>query len=258
MTLFVHEFGPVDGAPLLALHGLSGHGGRFADLARRLPGRRLIAPDLRGMGRSPIDPPWHLDRHLADLVALLDRYELGAVPVLGHSLGGVLGLLLAGAAPERVTHLLLLDPGTGMPAARALAAADRMMIDVSYPDRAAARADRIAQGWAGLPAELVEAELDAHLVRQDDGSWGWRYYRPALIGLIGELAGPVPLPPAGTPTLLVASGRSGVVAPEWRRRCRERLAELLTVVEFDCGHLVYYERPGETAAAVAGALAATV
>lgn len=254
MALFVHEFGPVDGAPLLALHGLSGHGARFADLARRLPDRRILAPDLRGMGRSPIDPPWHLDRHLADLVAVLDRYELGAVPVLGHSLGGVLGLRLASVAPERVTRLLLLDPGTGMPVERALAAADRMMIDVSYPDRAAARADRIAQGWAGLPAELVEAELDAHLVRRDDGSWGWRYYRPALIGLIGELAGPVPLPPAGTPTLLVASDRSGVVAPEWRRRCRERLAELLTAVELDCGHLVYYERPSETTAAVTGAL----
>lgn len=255
MTLFVHEFGPVDGAPLLALHGLSGHGARFADLARRLPGRRILAPDLRGMGRSPIDPPWHLDRHLADLVAVLDRYELGAVPMLGHSLGGVLGLRLAAAAPERVAQLLLLDPGTGMPAGRAFAAADRMMVDASYPDRAAARADRIAQGWAELPAALIDAELDVHLVRHDDGTWGWRYYRPALIGLIGELTNPVPLPPEGMRTLLVVGGRSGIVSPEWRRRCRERLGELLTVAEFDCGHLVYYERPADTAAAVAAALA---
>ncbi|MGA8115374.1 MAG: alpha/beta hydrolase [Actinocatenispora sp.] len=250
MTLHVHRFGPADGRPLLALHGLSGHGARFADLAGRLDGYRIIAPDLRGHGQSPVLPPWDLDRHVEDLLAVLDQYGLDRVPVVGHSLGGVLALRLANAAPDRVDRVALLDPGTGMEPGRAMAAADRMAVDISYADRAEAREDRIRNGWADVADALVEAELDAHLERRDDGRWHWRYCRPALIAVIGELSRPVPLPPAHVPTLLVVAGKAQVVQPAWRSAC-ERAVTDLTVVELDCGHLVYYYRPAETAAHLA-------
>lgn len=187
MTLHVHEFGPVDGPGVLALHGLSSHGARFADLARRLGRHRIIAPDLRGHGRSPVLPPWHLERHVDDLVEVLDRYVPGAVPVVGHSLGGVLALRLAHAAPDRVSRLALLDPGTGMRPEKALANADNMLVDVSYPTEADARADRVRQGWADLPADLVDAELAHNLEQRSDGRWHWRYRRPVLAAALGEL-----------------------------------------------------------------------
>ena len=51
-VLHLHRFGAADGAPLLALHGVTGHGGRFRALAERgLPERRWLALDLRGHGR---------------------------------------------------------------------------------------------------------------------------------------------------------------------------------------------------------------
>ena len=67
--LHVHHFGPADGRPLLALHGIRGYGGRWWQLAEtRLPDFRVYAPDLRGHGHSPDEPPWTLERFAADLI----------------------------------------------------------------------------------------------------------------------------------------------------------------------------------------------
>ncbi len=49
--LHVHRFGPADGPPVLALHGVTGHDARFA--ADALPDFSVLAPDLRGHGTSP-------------------------------------------------------------------------------------------------------------------------------------------------------------------------------------------------------------
>lgn len=52
--LNTHLFGPTDAPEVLALHGLTGHGRRWRNLAEQhLPDVRVIAPDLRGHGRSP-------------------------------------------------------------------------------------------------------------------------------------------------------------------------------------------------------------
>ena len=52
-VLHTHTFGDAQGAPLLAVHGITAHGGRFRRLAEEAwPERRTIAPDLRGHGGS--------------------------------------------------------------------------------------------------------------------------------------------------------------------------------------------------------------
>ena len=55
-ALHVHLFGPDDGRPVVALHGVTGHARRWAVLAEQLPELRLIAVDLRGHGHSPKTP----------------------------------------------------------------------------------------------------------------------------------------------------------------------------------------------------------
>jgi pimeloyl-ACP methyl ester carboxylesterase len=87
-----------DGEPLLLLlHGLGATGdvwdGWRRLLARRWPGRWL-APDLPGHGGSPPLSSYTFD-NLAAAVGGLIRPGDRTV-VLGHSLGGVVGLALAG------------------------------------------------------------------------------------------------------------------------------------------------------------------
>jgi pimeloyl-ACP methyl ester carboxylesterase len=111
IDLFYHE---ADGAspPLLLLHGLSANANCWgAVIAAGFAGsHRVIAPDLRGRGRS--DKPetgYAMGDHASDIVALLDSLAIQQAVVIGHSFGGYLAIYLAARFPERFTSLVVVD-----------------------------------------------------------------------------------------------------------------------------------------------------
>jgi pimeloyl-ACP methyl ester carboxylesterase len=93
--LFVQEGGK-SGPILLLLHGLGANGDVWKRmvplLEQRWHGRYLI-PDFRGHGRSSHRTPYSYAAHAADVAALLAQDE--EVVILGHSMGGATGLVLA-------------------------------------------------------------------------------------------------------------------------------------------------------------------
>ncbi|MBX3194434.1 MAG: alpha/beta fold hydrolase [Microbacteriaceae bacterium] len=111
-TLATTEYGPSGGTEVLAVHGITSNGRAFATIAALLPGHRILAPDLRGRGRSGELPgPFGLRRHAEDLAGLLD--DAGGSPriVVGHSMGAFVAVVLAGARPDLVERLVLVDGG---------------------------------------------------------------------------------------------------------------------------------------------------
>lgn len=244
-SLHVRLHGPDDGAPVLALHGVTGHAGRWQVLADALPTVRLVAVDLRGHGHSPWTPPWGLEQHVADAVAVLDELGLARVPVLGHSFGGAIALHMARTAPERVDRLVLLDPAMGLDADDMLEAAESGRADESYPDLDAARADR-AERWPDVAAALVDAEIAEHL-EPDGDRWRYRYCGAAVVVACSEMARPAPTPPGGMPTLLMPATKADYVDPAWVEACRAALGDALTVVGIDAGHMLYLERTADVA-----------
>lgn len=99
-------------APVLALHGVTANHITFHALARALNGRRVVAPDQRGYGRSNVLPgPYGLAAHVDDAMALLDHLELETVDVVAHSMGASVAVLLAATRPDRVGRLVLVDGG---------------------------------------------------------------------------------------------------------------------------------------------------
>jgi lipase len=243
--LHVHTFGPADGRPVLALHGVTGHGARWRVLAEALPDVRLYAVDLRGHGRSPWTPPWTIEQHVADALGVLDALGLQSAAVAGHSYGGAIAVHLARTAPERVERLVLLDPAIGLDADDMLETAEGARADESYPDLEAARADR-ADRWAGISSDLVAAELADHLV-QDGDRLRYRYCQSAVVVAWSEMARAAVVPPAGVPTLLLPAGKADYVEPSWVAACRAELGEALTVAEVDAGHMLFLERTAEVA-----------
>jgi pimeloyl-ACP methyl ester carboxylesterase len=126
----VHVWGtPQPGlAPLVMLHGWMDVGASFQFVVDALAQDRwVIAPDWRGYGRTtgPVTDNYWIADYLADLDFLLDHYA-GATPVdlLGHSMGGNVVMLYAGARPERVRRLINLE-GFGMPETQASQAPGR-------------------------------------------------------------------------------------------------------------------------------------
>ena len=113
-ALAVFRFGPADGRPLLAIHGVTSSHLAWQFLADELVprGYTLWAPDLRGRGDSrSVGGPYGMAVHADDLAALLDFLGLQQVDVIGHSMGAFVAVALQHRHPSRVGRLLLLDGG---------------------------------------------------------------------------------------------------------------------------------------------------
>jgi pimeloyl-ACP methyl ester carboxylesterase len=109
--LAYRAWGPPEGLPVVALHGLASSAETWDRLGTKLAGagRRLLALDQRGHGRSSRTGPYSLDRLRDDVVAVLDRLGADRADLVGHSLGGHVATLVALAAPARVRRLVLED-----------------------------------------------------------------------------------------------------------------------------------------------------
>jgi lipase len=113
-TLHTALWGPEDPdtPTILAVHGVTASHKAWHYLAEALPDVRIIAPDLRGRGRSNgLPAPYGMPTHAQDLAAVLAAFTTGPVVVVGHSMGAFAALVLANLFPERVRSLVLVDGG---------------------------------------------------------------------------------------------------------------------------------------------------
>lgn len=120
-----NDWGDPNGQPLVCVHGLTGNGHDFDFLAEDLIGRgyRLICVDLPGRGRSdflkdPLD--YNYDQYVQDLYSVLAHEGLdaaGSVDWLGVSLGGLLGIQIAGVKDSPIRRLIINDVGPQVPKA---------------------------------------------------------------------------------------------------------------------------------------------
>jgi pimeloyl-ACP methyl ester carboxylesterase len=102
---------------VLAIHGITSTSRTWLAIARALGDRAtLLAVDLRGRGRSSeLGPPFGLNAHVRDLIAVLDQLGLDRCVVTGHSLGAYVAARLATAHPHRVAQVVLVDGGLPIP-----------------------------------------------------------------------------------------------------------------------------------------------
>ena len=102
-----------NGRTVLLLHGRNFPSSYWAPVIKTLTdaGYRVVVPDQVGFGKSS-KPSFelHFDTLARNTVALLDHLQLQQVDVVAHSLGGMLGVRIARAYPERVSRLLLAAP----------------------------------------------------------------------------------------------------------------------------------------------------
>jgi lipase len=249
VLLHLHEWGEPDAPPVVCLHGVMAHGMRFRRLAEeRLMQRfRVLAPDLRGHGRSAWEPPWTLAQHIEDVRDTLSDAGVERATVIGHSFGGRLTLELtaAGVAERSV----LLDPAVWVPPPILLERAEQHRHERSFATEDEARAERAPLSPLA-PRELIDEEFREHLVRGEDGRLRFRYSQAAVIAALGELS---QQPPAWgllqVPTLLVVGADTDVTVPAVVEALRSELAGL-EVVTVPGRHVVLWDAYQETADAI--------
>ena len=254
MRLHVHEWGDADAPALVCLHGVSAHGRRFRRLAEERLSRhfRVLAPDLRGHGRSEWEPPWNIARHLADVLETIDGMGVEQPAAwLGHSFGGRLVLELCAIATERVSRAVLLDPALQILPHVGFDFAEDAARDHSFASAEEAVEARLASGFPPSPREFVEEEAREHLVDAADGRLRWRFSRAAAATIYGELCTEPPPPSAlCTPALLVHAEQFGLVREEQLAEYVAELGKRLEVVAVPGGHIVYWDAYEATADAV--------
>src|SRR5258708_16035598 len=98
------------GAPLIILHGLFGSLENWHSISQKLaPDFQVLAVDQRNHGRSPHAAEMSYQLMAEDLKDFLVDQKLGAVNLLGHSMGGKTAMLFALTNPESVQKLIVVD-----------------------------------------------------------------------------------------------------------------------------------------------------
>lgn len=202
MRFSAQEWGTPDQLPVLALHGWLDNSASFYALAPRLQNLHIIAVDLAGHGRSDRRPgqmaytPWD-DIH--DLLAIADHLGWERFAFLGHSRGAIISTLTAGAFPERILCMglvegLLPEPALAEDAPKQLAKAieglrsQQQKSPSIYPDMEVAIKAR-ERGMFPLSYNAAKALTERGVVAQNNGfSWSTdpRLLAPSIIRLSRE------------------------------------------------------------------------
>ncbi|RKH13209.1 alpha/beta fold hydrolase [Corallococcus praedator] len=135
-ALYVDDGGAGTGTPVVFVHSLAGDTEQWSrQLEHVRARRRAVALDLRGHGRSTLTSDAReltMEDFARDLDAVVEGLGLPRVVLVGHSLGGAVCAAWAGAHPERVAGLFLLDPasdGRSVPKEQAQGMMDALATD---------------------------------------------------------------------------------------------------------------------------------
>lgn len=259
-TIRWHEIAG-EGPPVVYLPGIS-----FACVASflavatapALRGRRSVMVDYLGSGASDpaADGRYDLAAHVASVADVLDALAAGPVPVVGHSMGGTVGIGLAKTRPDLVSHLIVgegnVTGGGGGHSRRIAGQSLGQFITSGFADFLAdidAEAQRgsqaqaaIAQSWRR--AEAVGLHGNARmLVGLDDGFLaGFLALKQPRLFVYGETTHPK------------ATGQAIPDAPE---PAPLEAAGVTTATLLGSGHLLGMENPDGFAQIVADFLAST-
>ena len=242
--------------PLVLLHGVRDHARSWDLIAAAFAGRyRVIAPDLRGHGDSAWSGFYPTEGYLLDLAEMVETWGLASFDLIGHSLGGNIGLRYAALFPDRVRRIVAIE---GLSHAPSLVEKQRpietrlrewiaSVRDARPPRRYASLAEATARLAAGHPrlASDFAAHLGAHGVREnDDGTVSFKF-DPAL-----RVFPPVEMIPEDgarlwslveAPALLVYGAQSWASNPVADGRAQHfRNAEVVTLE--DAGHWAHHDR----------------
>jgi 3-oxoadipate enol-lactonase len=235
-----HELVGRDGAPLVILSCSLGTNRSMWDpqtpaLAER---HRVLRYDLRGHGASPAPAgPYAISDLGDDLLALMDRLEIGRATLCGVSIGAMTSIWVAATAPQRVDRLVLCCTSARCPAEAA--GVYRARADTVRTQGMEAVADAALERWFTAPFAQANPELMAGIRRglTETSAEGYAGCCEALaiLDLLPELDS------ISAPTLVVAGAEDPATPPEHGRAIAEAIPGARFALISDAAHLANIE-----------------
>lgn len=110
VRLHVRTVGAADAPTVLVLHGMLGHRRDWDVLIDALGAHhRVVTVDQRGHGRSAWTESYRVGELAADAIGLIETLDLAPVPIVGHSMGAMVALLVAARRPDLVDRIAVID-----------------------------------------------------------------------------------------------------------------------------------------------------
>lgn len=249
--------GETTGVPVLCLHGLSRNLADFDDVAPRIAalGRRVIAVTQRGRGRSDPDPDpsrYEPATYAGDMIAFLDALRIDRVVLIGTSMGGLIAMVMAAMAPDRLAGVVINDIGPVIGAAGIARIKNAVGAAAPVKSWAEAVARVRANNQAAFPDETGDAFWET-LTRRTFVEEGpdriVAAFDPAITRTLG---GSDEAPPdlwplfealAAIPTLIVRGALSDILEPETVAEMRARKPDLRVVEAPRVGHAPFLVEP---------------
>lgn len=240
------------GTPVLALSGLSRNSTDFDYVAPHLGGIRLIRLDYRGRGKSAWSGPdtYTIPTEAGDAIALLDHLGIEKAAILGTSRGGLIAMLLAIMAKDRLTGVCLVDIGPELATDGLEMIKDyigRNPTQKTYSEAIAMRANLMV-GFANVPESRRAEEVRKHYVETSDGLV--INYDPALRDAV-LAAGTQPVPDlwpmfdalAGLPLALIRGENSNLLSEATTAEMARRRPDMIWANVPDRGHVPFLDEP---------------
>jgi esterase len=232
-----------DGAPLVILHGLFGSQRNWGGISRNLADlARIHALDLRNHGESPWHPSMNYDEMATDVAHYIESHALEPVRLLGHSMGGKVGMRLALTRPELIARLIVVDIAPVTYRNEHHSGYVEAMLNLPL-DRLTRRADADALLKPAIPDDMLRAFLLQNLL-SEEGHFRWRINLAAIGANIAALVG---FPEGGTPftgkTAFLSGERSNYIRPRDEESIRALFPTASMHEIADSGHWPHAEHP---------------
>ncbi len=179
--------GPKDAAPVLLMHGEPSWSFLYRHMISGLAGRghRVVAPDLVGFGRS--DKPseqtdYTYERHVKWMSDWLVAKDLKDITLFCQDWGGLIGLRLVAAFPERFARLVIAN--TGLPIGTGRTDAFQAWLDFSQSVPVLPVGDIVNMGTMRELSAAEKAAYDAPYPEEDFKAGARRF--PALVPITPE------------------------------------------------------------------------
>jgi pimeloyl-ACP methyl ester carboxylesterase len=255
--LAYRESGPDHPVPVVCLHGLGRNARDFDALAAVLAaaGRRVVCADVVGRGesdwlRDPVD--YGYPQYLADTAALIARLGSRQVDIVGTSMGGLIGMMLAAQPDTPLRRLVINDVGPFIPKAALERILDYFGKDPRFADLEEAEAyhRRVYAGFGDL-TDPQWRHITETSVRRDGNAWRLHYdpriAEPMRQAEIADVDLWALWDGIACPTLVLRGADSDLLLPETAAEMKRR-GPRAEVIEFPgCGHAPALMEPAQTA-----------